>query len=161
MGPSTPVRATIRRQASNRPYCYNSPAMLDASLVPEKTVANAKGDGPGLEISGSASRVFLLTLNITNIIEQQALDLSIYGSGDGATWGAKPLASFPQKFYRGQHPLLLDLSGQAEVKFVRAHWEVNRWGRGTEVPMFEFQLTIKEVPPEILKEATADANALA
>jgi len=135
--------------------------MIDTSLVPEKTVANAKGDGPALEISGSASRVFLLTLNITNIIEQEALDLSIYGSGDGTSWGAKPLASFPQKFYRGQHPVLLDLSGQAEVKFVRAHWEVNRWGRGTEVPMFEFQLTIKEVPPEILKEATADAKALA
>ena len=142
-------------------YCYNSPAMIDTSLVPEKTVASAKGDGPALEISGSASRVFLLTLDITNIIEQEALDLSIYGSGDGATWGAKPLASFPQKFYRGQHPLLLDLSGQTEVKFVRAHWEVNRWGRGTEVPMFEFQLTIKEVPPEILKAATADAKALA
>jgi hypothetical protein len=135
--------------------------MIDTSLVPEKTVASAKGDGPALEISGSASRVFLLTLDITNIIEQEALDLSIYGSGDGATWGAKPLASFPQKFYRGQHPVLLDLSGQAEVKFVRAHWEVNRWGRGTEVPMFEFQLTIKEVPPEILKAATADAKALA
>jgi len=135
--------------------------MIDTSLVPEKTVANAKGDGPALEISGSASRVFLLTLNITNIIEQEALDLSIYGSGDGTSWGAKPLASFPQKFYRGQHPVLHDLSGQAEVKFVRAHWEVNRWGRGTEVPMFEFQLTIKEVPPEILKEATADAKALA
>ncbi len=135
--------------------------MIDTSLVPEKTVANAKGDGPTLEISGSASRVFLLTLNITNIVEQEALDLSIYGSGDGAAWGAKPLASFPQKFYRGQHPVLLDLSGQVEVKFVRAHWEVNRWGRGTEVPMFEFQLTIKEVPPEILKEATADAKALA
>ncbi len=135
--------------------------MLDSSLVAEKTVANAKGDGPPLEISGSASRVFLLTLNITNIIEQEALDLSIYGSGDGLAWGLKPLASFPQKFYRGQHPVLLDLSGQAEVKFVRAHWEVNRWGRGTEVPMFEFQLTIKEVPPEILKQATSDAQALA
>ena len=135
--------------------------MIDTSLVPEKTVANAKGDGPALEISGASSRVFLLTLDITNIIEQEALDVSIYGSADGAAWGAKPIASFPQKFYRGQHPVLLDLSAQAEMKFVRAHWEVIRWGRGTEVPMFEFHVTIREVPPEILKEATAEANALA
>jgi hypothetical protein len=135
--------------------------MIDTTLVPEETVASAKGDGPALELSGATSHVFLLTLQITNIIEQEALDVSIYGSADGAAWGAKPLASFPQKFYRGQHPLLLDLSGQADVRFVRAHWEVNRWGRGTETSMFEFHVTIKEVPPEILKEATAEAKALA
>ncbi len=135
--------------------------MIDTFLVPEKTVVNGKGDGPALDISIAASRVFLLTLDITNIIEQEALDVSIYGSPDGAAWGAKPLATFPQKFYRGQHPLLLDLNAHAEIKFVRAHWEVNRWGRGTETPMFEFHLTMKEVPPEILKEATAEAKALA
>jgi hypothetical protein len=134
--------------------------MIDTFLVPEKTVANAKGDGPVVDVSGAANRVFLLNLDITNIIEQQALDVSVYGSADGATWGSKPLTTFPQKFYRGQHPLLLDLTGHNEVKFIRAHWEVNRWGRGTVTPMFEFQITIKEVPPEILKEATAEAKSL-
>src|SRR6185295_15288596 len=145
--------------------CYNSLAMssqtINTFLVPEKTLANAKGDGPALEIGAAASRVFLLTLDITNMVEQEALDVSVYGSADGAAWGAKPLIAFPQKFYRGQHPMLLDVSGHAEVKFIRAHWEVNRWGRGTETPMFEFHLTIREVPPEILKEATAEAKALA
>jgi hypothetical protein len=146
--------------------CYNSPAMpspttINTLLVPEKTVASAKGDGPTLDIGGAASRVFLLTLDITNMIEQEALDVSVYGSTDGAAWGAKALTAFPQKFYRGQHPLLLDLTGHAEVKFIRAHWEVNRWGRGTETPMFEFHLTIREVSPDILKEATAEAKALA
>jgi hypothetical protein len=146
--------------------CYNSPGMpsqttINTLLVPEKTVATAKGDGPALDIGGASSRIFLLTLDITNIIEQEALDVSIYGSGDGAAWEAKPLIEFPQKFYRGQHPLLLDLTGHAEVKFIRAHWEVNRWGRGTETPMFEFHLAIREVPPEILKEAAAEAKTLA
>jgi hypothetical protein len=135
--------------------------MIDAFLVPQKTVANAKGDGPALDISSAANRVFLLTVDITNIIEQEALDVSIYGSADGAAWGVKPLTVFPQKFYRGQHPLLLDLTSHSEAKFVRAHWEVNRWGRGTATPMFEFHLTIREVPPDILKEATAEAKALA
>ena len=145
--------------------CYNSsgmpPTTINTLLVPEKTVASAKGDGPALDIGGSTSRVFLLTLDITNIIEQEALDLSVYGSADGTAWGVKPLIAFPQKFYRGQHPMLMDLAAHAEVKFIRAHWEVNRWGRGTETPMFEFHLTIREVPPEILKEATAEAKALA
>ena len=138
-----------------------SNSTIDTFLVPEKTVVSAKGDGPTLDVSGAASRVFLLTLDITNIIEQEALDVSIYGSADGAAWGPKALTAFPQKFYRGQHPLLLDLSGHADVKVIRAHWEVNRWGRGTETPMFEFHLAIREVPPDILKEATAEAKALA
>ena len=134
--------------------------MIDTLLVP-KTVVNAKGDGPSVDVSTAAHRVFLVTLQITNIIEQESLDVSIYGSADGATWGPKPTASFPQKFYRGQQPLLLDLTRHADVKFVRAHWDTNRWGRGTEIPMFEFQLMIKEVPPEVLREATAEAKAMA
>lgn len=104
---------------------------------------------------------FLVTLNITKIIEQESLDVSIYGSADGTTWGAKSIAAFPQKFYWGETPLLLDLSEHADVKFVRAHWEVARWGRGTETPMFEFGVSMKEVPADILREATAEARARA
>jgi hypothetical protein len=116
--------------------------MIDAFLVPQKTVVNAKGDGPVIDVSPAANRVFLLDLDITNIVEQESLDVSIHGSTDGTTWGAKPLNSFPQKFYRGEHPLLLDLTQTPQIKFVRAHWEVARWGRGSETPMFEFHLTI-------------------
>lgn len=134
--------------------------MIDSFLVPEKMVVNAKGDGPAVDVSSAANRVFLLSLNITGIVEQESLDVSILGSADGTTWGPKPLTNFPQKFYQAQHPLLLDLAGQANLKFLRAHWEVARWGRGSETPMFEFHVTIKEVPAEILKEATAEAKAM-
>lgn len=134
--------------------------MVDTFLVPEKTLVTAKGDGTAVDVSGAAGRVFLLSLNITNIVEQESLDVSIYGSTDGTTWPPKPVTNFPQKFYRAQHPLLLDLNPHKDVKFLRAHWEVNRWGRGSETPMFEFNLTIKEVPADILKEATAQAKAL-
>ena len=134
--------------------------MIDTFLVPEQTVVNAKGDGPSIAFGGAAGRVFLLTLVITDIVEQESLDLSIFGSADGATWEAKPITSFPQKFYRGDHPLLLDVSDHASVKFVRAHWEVARWGRGSETPMFQFHVTMREVPADILKEATAEARSL-
>ena len=135
--------------------------MIDTFLVPENTVVNAKGDGPSVEVGGATNHVFLLSLNIAEIIEQESLDVSIFGSADGSTWGPKPLTYFPQKFYRAEHPMLLDLSGQPQVKFLRAHWEVARWGRGTETPMFKFGVTIREVPADILKEATAEAQALA
>jgi hypothetical protein len=105
--------------------------------------------------------VFLLTLDITRVIEQESIDILIFGSADGAAWPAKPIDSFPQKFYAGQHPLLLDVSDKPDIKFLRAHWEVNRWGRGEPTPMFEFHIAMKEVPPDILKEATAEAKSLA
>jgi len=134
--------------------------MIDSFLVPDKTVVNAKGDGPAVDVGSAGNRVFLLSLNITGIVEQESLDVSILGSADGTTWGLKPLTNFPQKFYQAQHPLLLDLTGQSNVKFLRAHWEVARWGRGSETPMFEFHVTIREVPAEILKEAAAEAKAM-
>jgi hypothetical protein len=135
--------------------------MLNTPLVPDKTVVTAKGDGAAVDVSSASGRVFLLTLEITNIIEQESLDVAIYGSAEGATWGAKSLVAYPQKFYRGEFPLLLDLTAHPDVKFVRAHWEVARWGRGTETPMFEFGLTLKEIPAEILRETSSDAVSAA
>jgi len=133
--------------------------MMDAFLVPEKTTVTAKGDGPILELKPSEGGVFLLTLAITNIIEQESLDVSVHGSTDGATWDLKPIVAFPQKFYREEVPLLLDLASRPEVKFIRAHWEVARWGRGLETPMFEFHVTVREVPQEILQEAAGRIRA--
>lgn len=134
--------------------------MIDTLLVPEKTKVTTKGDGPSIDVSGASSRVFLLTLDITGVVEQESLDVSIFASADGVTWGAKPVDKFPQKFYRGQHPLLLDLSQSSDTKFLRAHWEVNRWGRGELTPMFEFHVSIKEVPSDVLKEAAAEARSM-
>lgn len=133
--------------------------MLEKVIVPERTVATAKGDSEPVDISAAQSRVFLLTLAITNIIEQEALDVSIFTSTDGAIWDPKPAVAFPQKFYKGETPILLNLSAHTEVKFVRAHWDVNRWGRGTETPMFEFHVALREVPPEILNEAVGRKSA--
>jgi hypothetical protein len=135
--------------------------MIDTVLVAEKTVVSAKGDGPTVDVSGAAGRVFLLTLEITKIIEQESLEVSVSGSADGAAWGPKTIVTFPQKFYCGQSPLLLDLTAHPDVKFVRAHWEVARWGRGVETPMFEFSVRIKEIPADVLREAAREAKALA
>jgi hypothetical protein len=133
----------------------------EQSLVPANTRVSTKGDGQPVDVSAASNRVYLVTLSISQIIEQESLDVSIYGSADGATWTAKSIAAFPQQFYTGEYPLLLDLTAHPEVKLVRAHWEVARWGRGSETPMFEFGVSMKEVPPEILRQATAEAKTLA
>jgi hypothetical protein len=136
-------------------------AIVETILVPAGTVATAKGDGAAVDVSGATNRAFLVTLAITKIIEQESLDVSIFSSADGATWSAKSIAAFPQKFYCEESPLLLDLTAHPDVKFVRAHWEVARWGRGTETPMFEFGVNLKEIPANLLKEAMSEAKALA
>jgi len=122
--------------------------MIDTFLVPENSVVTAKGDGASVEIESAASRVFLVGLKISKIVEQEALEISILGSADGQTW--TPLLVFPQRFYVGDTPILLDLSKKPEIKQLRAHWEVNRWGRGSEQPMFEIAVLLKEVPKELL-----------
>ena len=126
--------------------------MIDSHLIPAGTVITAKGDGAPAEISSTTNRVFLITLRIAKIVEQESLDISLWGSADGNAWGDKPLLAFPQKFYAGEHPVLLDLTAQPQVRFLRAHWEVNRWGRGSETPMFEIELRLQEVPAKVLEE---------
>ena len=135
--------------------------MLDTFLIPQNTVVREKGDGPATDISAAAHRVFLITLEIAQIVEQESIDVSVFGSPDGNTWGPKALVSFPQKFYRGETPILLDLTTEPGIKALRAHWEVNRWGRGPEKPMFEVQVQLKEVPAEMLQQAGAEAKSRA
>jgi len=132
--------------------------MLDAFLVPANTVITATGDSAPLEISEAANRVFLLTLSITSIVEQEAIEVSLFTSADGTTWETKPVASLPQKFYLGEYPLLVDLSQAPSAKFIRGHWEVTRWGRGSTTPKFEIGLRLREVSKEALEEAEAEAR---
>jgi hypothetical protein len=131
--------------------------MIDAFLIAEKTVITAEGDSEPLDVSAAANPAFLATLTITKIVEQESFELSFFTSADGATWEAKPIASLPQKFYIGEYPLLVDLSKSDGANFVRAHWEVARWGRGPVTPNFEVSLRVREIPAELLQEARAEA----
>ena len=131
--------------------------MIDAFLVPEKTAITAKGDSEALDVSAAANPAFLATLTITAIVEQESFELSFFTSADGETWEAKPVASLPQKFYVGEYPLLVDLSKSNGARYVRAHWEVARWGRGPVTPDFEISLRLREIPAELLQEARAEA----
>jgi len=126
--------------------------MFETFLVPEKTAVTTKGDGPLVDISVAQNRVFLLQFDITGVVEQESLDLSIFGGADEAGLGKTALMSFPQSFYRGQQTVLLDLRERPDVKVLRAHWEVNRWGRGPETAWFELCLKATEVAPELLRE---------
>lgn len=116
--------------------------MLPQFLLPETTVREA-GNGPELDLGDQQGETLILTLGITRIIEQESIDMSIWGSANGTDWGAKPLISFPQKFYCGTYQILLDLSEQPGVKYLRAKWQVNRWGKGDPTPLFGVYLFVQ------------------
>jgi hypothetical protein len=117
--------------------------MLPNFLVPETLVREA-GTGPELMVESTPGALLLLTLGITRIIEQQSLDLSIWGSADSADWGTKPLISFPQKFYCGTYQLVLDMNHHVDIKYLRAKWQVSRWGRGDPKPLFGVYLFVQD-----------------
>lgn len=112
-------------------------------LLPE-TVVREDGAGTPIELASAQGRALHLTLGVTRIIEQESLELSIWGSADGVAWGPAPLASFPQKFYCGTYSLALDLSRHPGVKYLRVQWKLNRWGRGDAKPLFGFFVFAEE-----------------
>jgi len=120
---------------------------MQLQLIPADTRMEASADGASFNISESATRTFLCRLTVSDQIEQESLDVSIWGSADGEVWPKRPLLKLPQQFYRGTTKLVLDLSLRPEVKFIRARWDLNRWGRVAPTPMFVAGMGLAEIPP--------------
>ncbi len=110
--------------------------MRPCFLLSETTVQKS-GSGASVEIGADAG-MLLLSLGITEVEEQQSLDVSISGSADGEEWGAKPVRWFPQKFYAGVSQVLCDLGGDSDTRFLRVDYKVARWGVGPTAPRFRF-----------------------
>jgi hypothetical protein len=118
--------------------------VLPAFLVPETTVLDS-GTGPVMEIE-YPNQAILFTLGIREVVEQESLLVSIYGSEDGSAWSAGPLLEWPQKFYDGVSALYYEPEQDSRVRFFRAQWKTNRWGRGTKTAKFRFYLFAETVP---------------
>ena len=114
-------------------------------LVPPDTVIEANGAGPALDLRTLAGRPVLIVLRIAQIVEQESVHVSLWGSADGSNWGDQPLFWYPQKFYRGVTPAALDLRQRPEIKFLQARWELNRWGRGYPRPCFKLSIEVQEL----------------
>ncbi len=120
---------------------------LNLSLIPADTKLESNADGAAFDISESSTRTFFCTLTITDQIEQESLDVSIWGSPDGENFGKTPLLKLPPQFYRGTTKMVLDVSLKSDIKSLRAKWELSRWGRGAPQPMFVAGLTLVEIAP--------------
>jgi hypothetical protein len=115
-------------------------------LVQPGTLIEADGEGEALELGTLTGKPLLVVVRIDEIIEQESLHVSIWGSADGQRWGEKALFWYPQHFYRGAFPAALDLRQRPEVRFLKARWETDRWGRGYPRPFFKASIEIQELP---------------
>ncbi len=114
-------------------------------LMPPATAVETDGSSAPFELRAMAGRQLLIVLRVEKTIEQESLDVSLWGSEDGAAWGAAPLFRFPQVFYRGVTAAALNLTEQPQIKFLQTRWEVNRWGRGSPRPLFVMSVEVREL----------------
>jgi hypothetical protein len=119
---------------------------MEFDLIAQGTLLQENGHGEAVDISASSTRTFFCVMVIGDQIEQESADVAIWGSADGQNWGTHPALKLPQQFYRGETRAVLDLTFIPEVKFIRAGWELNRWGRVAPLPMFVLGLRLAEIP---------------
>ena len=117
--------------------------MLRDVLLPE-SIARADGMGPEIDLGPRQGRLLVLTLGITRILEQESLEVAVWGSSDGERWGSKPMAKFPPKFYCGLYSILLNLGSREDVRFLRIQWKMSRWSKRETMPMFGFYVYAEE-----------------
>ena len=109
-------------------------------LLPE-SVAREDGAGAEIALETYCGKPLLLTLGIDLTVEQESLEISVWGSPDKRAW--RLLQTFPQKFYCGTYSLPLDLTRHPDVRYLRAQWRMNRWGAGKS-PVFGFSLAAQQ-----------------
>jgi hypothetical protein len=134
---------------------------LEFDLIPQGTLLQENGHGEAADIRASSTRTFFCTMLIHEQIEQESVDVSIWGSADGENWGTHPVLKLPQQFYRGETRAVLELTLVPEVNLIRAGWELNRWGRVAPLPKFVLGLHLVEIPAMPLHVPRSQASATA
>jgi hypothetical protein len=119
---------------------------MEFDLIPQGTLLQENGEGAAMDIRASSTRTFFCVMVIGDQIEQESADVAIWGSADGESWGTHPVLKLPQQFYRGETRAVLDLTLVPEVNFIRAGWELKRWGRVAPLPKFVLGLHLAEIP---------------
>src|ERR1700739_3011121 len=132
---------------------------MEFDLIPQGTLLQENGHGETVDIRASPTRTFYCIMLILDQIEQESVDVSIWGSADGENWGTQPLLRLPQQFYRGETRAVLELTLAPQVNVIRAAWELNRWGRVAPLAMFVRGLHLAEVPAVPLHVTQSHAGA--
>lgn len=117
--------------------------MVPKCLVPED-IARENGKGPDVDLGADRGKLLVLTLGINRVLEQGALQISVWGSPDEKDWGGQPLHTFPPKSYCGMYSQLLNLSKHPSVRYLRVEWKMSRWAKPFSDPLFGFSVFAEE-----------------
>jgi hypothetical protein len=117
-------------------------------LVPQ-CVEKSDGIGPLIDLGTLAGKLLVVTLGINDVVEQEGLAISIWGSASGDDWGNKPLLMFPQKSYCGVYATILNLTRNPAVRFLRVKWSMSRRDNRSTDLMFGFYVSLEEMRSEV------------
>ncbi len=123
-------------------------------LLPE-SVRKGDGVGPVVDLDEYCSKLLVVTLGITDVVERTGLTVSVWGSPDQDDWGSNPLVTFRQRQYCGVYSVLLNMAMHTEVRFLRVQWNMNRWGKGERVALFGFEVFLEESGARVSSSAVA------
>jgi hypothetical protein len=126
---------------------------------PKRLLSGAvrKGDGigPVVDLGEYCSKLLVVTLGITDVVERTGLTVSVWGSPDQTEWGFKPLLTFRQRQYCGVYSVLLNMAMHPDVRYLRVQWNTNLWGRGERTPLFGFEVFLEESGARVSGSAVA------
>ena len=123
-------------------------------LLPE-SVRKGDGVGPVVALDDHCSKLLVVTLGITDVVERTGLTVSVWGSQDQNEWGSNPLLTFRQRQYCGVYSVLLNMAMHTELRYLRVQWNMNRWGRGERIPLFGFEVFLEESGARVSGSAVA------
>jgi hypothetical protein len=130
------------------------------NLAPPKcllveSVRKGDGVGPIVALDQYCSKLLVVTLGITDVVERTGLTVSVWGSSDQKEWGSQPLLTFRQRQYCGVYSVLLNMATHTDVRYLRVQWNMNRWGRGERTPLFGFEVFLEESGARVSGSAVA------
>jgi hypothetical protein len=123
-------------------------------LLPE---SSRKGDGAGpiVALDEYCSKLLVVTLGITDIVERAGLTVSVWGSEEQTDWGSKPLVTFRQRQYCGVYSVLLNMAMHTDIRYLRVQWNMKGWGKGDRPLLFGFEVFLEESGARVSSSAVA------
>src|ERR1700733_3004298 len=126
-----------------------------AKCLLQESVRKGDGIGPVVDLDEYCSKLLVVTLGITDVVERTGLTVSVWGSSDQSDWGTDPLVTFRQRQYCGVYSVLLNLARHSNVRYLRVQWAMNRWGKGERTPVFGFEVFLEESGARVSSSAVA------
>jgi hypothetical protein len=154
VGSTNDAISSLARFAASSGAATGKNISLPKCLLSE-SVRDGDGVGPIVALDEFCSKLLVVTLGITDVVERTGLTVSVWGSPDQTQWGEKPLLTFRQRQYCGVYSVLLNLAMYSDVRYLRVQWNMNRLGRVERMPLFGFEVFLEESGARVSSSAVA------